>query len=400
MWLSRILIAGFMVYGLGLGAAKAACDPASESLALSDGAGLLCWHRNGDRVVFRMEYDGRRWLALGLGKAMAGADVAIAGPGLAPADYHLTGREAQDVRRDAIDDLIEPAFTAEGGRSVLTFMRPLQPGDASDAVIDPQAEIALIWAVGPQLEPGEAAALEFHEEHGLLRIHLAGGGTAGSDFPWLALHGWLMVLGWGLLLPAGIVVSRFFKVTPGQDFPRELANRFWWNWHRLLQYSGVAVVVIAAGLPLTQPGWQWSGSLHGSLGALVIALAVFQVINAQLRGTRGGPEDEFGRPNPPEAIAGDHYEMTVRRRVFEAVHIVTGYLALLGAGFAVALGLWLLGWPTGLTVCAGLCLLLFVALFVALQSRGAPVGSYNAIWGYDSIHPGNRHFAAPAERDG
>lgn len=36
----------------------------------------------------------------------------------------------------------------------------------------------------------------------------------------MAGHGALMLTAWGLLMPAGGVVARYFKVMPGQDFPR------------------------------------------------------------------------------------------------------------------------------------------------------------------------------------
>src|SRR6516225_9070995 len=42
----------------------------------------------------------------------------------------------------------------------------------------------------------------------------------------LAWHGRLMVLATGLLTPPLIIVARFFKVTPQQDWPRQLDNPF------------------------------------------------------------------------------------------------------------------------------------------------------------------------------
>jgi hypothetical protein len=48
----------------------------------------------------------------------------------------------------------------------------------------------------------------------------------------VAWHGRLMVLAMGLLTPPLIIVARFFKVTPGQDWPRQLDNPFWFIAHR------------------------------------------------------------------------------------------------------------------------------------------------------------------------
>jgi hypothetical protein len=42
----------------------------------------------------------------------------------------------------------------------------------------------------------------------------------------IAWHGRLMVLGMGILTPPIIIVARFFKVTPRQNWPRELDNPF------------------------------------------------------------------------------------------------------------------------------------------------------------------------------
>lgn len=43
-----------------------------------------------------------------------------------------------------------------------------------------------------------------------------------------------MVVAWGVLLPLGILIARFFKVTPRQRWPAELDNKFWWYSHLTL----------------------------------------------------------------------------------------------------------------------------------------------------------------------
>ncbi len=40
-----------------------------------------------------------------------------------------------------------------------------------------------------------------------------------------AFHGRLMVLARGILVPVGILLSRFYKVTPGQDWPHRCSPR-------------------------------------------------------------------------------------------------------------------------------------------------------------------------------
>ena len=69
----------------------------------------------------------------------------------------------------------------------------------------------------------------------------------------VAWHGRLMVLAWGLLFPLGIFAARFFKVTPGQDWPARLDNKAWWHGHRGLQYAGGLAMLAALALVLASP---------------------------------------------------------------------------------------------------------------------------------------------------
>jgi hypothetical protein len=50
------------------------------------------------------------------------------------------------------------------------------------------------------------------------------GATDHAIAPWAAWHGRLMVLSWSFLLPVGMLAARYFKVTPGQDWPHVLDN--------------------------------------------------------------------------------------------------------------------------------------------------------------------------------
>lgn len=64
-------------------------------------------------------------------------------------------------------------------------------------------------------------------------------------------HARLMVLAWGIFLPLGGLVARYFKVTPRQDWPRVLDNKFWWQAHPWFQYTGVlAMASLIATAPL------------------------------------------------------------------------------------------------------------------------------------------------------
>jgi hypothetical protein len=79
--------------------------------------------------------------------------------------------------------------------------------------------------------------------------------------PAFLIHAILMMAAWLVLLPAGALVARFCKVTPGQNWPQSLDNLLWWRLHRLLQYAGVACALIGVGVA------------YWAMGQLPLALA-------------------------------------------------------------------------------------------------------------------------------
>jgi hypothetical protein len=198
----------------------------------------------------------------------------------------------------------------------------------------------------------------------------------------LAWHGRLMTLGWGVLIPLGVLVARYLKVTPRQDWPRELDNKLWWRSHLTLQYAGAACM-IAGFLLVFLPG---AGSpaawLHRSLGYAVLAFGALQFVAGWLRGSKGGPTDSTMR--------GDHYDMTARRVVFEHLHRSVGYLAVALGALTIMTGLWTANAPRWMAVVLPAWWAALVALAIALERRHMHVSSYHAIWGPDPAHPGNR----------
>ena len=138
----------------------------------------------------------------------------------------------------------------------------------------------------------------------------------------LAWHGRLMVLAMGLLTPPLIIVARFFKITPRQDWPRQLDNPFWFITHRRWGHIVGAIVAIAMAFVLVERGWESPlHNVHTAAGWLVVLLVLVQLIGSWLRGTHGGPVDPFTRkPRPAALWPGDHFSMTRRRIIFEYVH--------------------------------------------------------------------------------
>ena len=185
------------------------------------------------------------------------------------------------------------------------------------------------------------------------------------------------------------VVARYYKVMPGQDFPRVVENLTWWRWHRGLQCTGVAVSTCAPAIILSETGGRFD-TLHGRCGLAVMTLGWVQVGSAFLRGTKGGPTDGSAAPQDPSTWRGDHYDMTRRRRAFEAWHKPAGWAGTVLAGVTILLGLQLIGTPAWLlfvVAClqAGACLALVDG---AVRSRW--IDTYASLWGYDPRHPGHR----------
>jgi hypothetical protein len=128
-----------------------------------------------------------------------------------------------------------------------------------------------------------------------------------------------------------------------------------------------------------------SGS-HALFGWSLVILMLGQFLGGWLRGSKGGPTE----PTPDGSLHGDHYNMTQRRVVFEWCHKLGGYLALCIAAGAIISGLWLANAPVWMWLCLGLWWLGILGFASVLQRKGRAVDTYQAIWGPEQKHPGNR----------
>ncbi|WP_235505714.1 cytochrome B [Variovorax sp. Root411] len=201
--------------------------------------------------------------------------------------------------------------------------------------------------------------------------------------PWASWHARLMVLGWGLLLPLGALAARFCKVMPSQGWPLRLDNPFWWHAHRVLQWSGVLAMTV--GVVLAWRGAQGATELariHAVAGWALCLAGWAQVAGALLRGSKGGPTDR--------QLRGDHYDMTRWRLFFERAHKGIGWLAVIAAIGVIALGFVVADAPRWMPLALGAWWLALAGAFAALQRRGRCIDTYQAIWGPDPMHPGNR----------
>ncbi|MGR3515046.1 MAG: cytochrome b561 domain-containing protein [Paracoccaceae bacterium] len=195
----------------------------------------------------------------------------------------------------------------------------------------------------------------------------------------ISWHGRAMVIGWGVLAPLAIIITRFFKITPQQNWPQELDSKFWWRTHWMGQTTVVILSLIGIALVLP-PAWG-EMSTHHILGYGVLAGMVLQVALGLTRGSKGGPTDR--------SLRGHHYDMTPWRCMFEALHKTIGYITLALAAVTILFGLWHANAPVWMWGMLALWWPLLAMVFVSLQKRGLAVDTYQAIWGDDPAHPGN-----------
>ena len=211
-------------------------------------------------------------------------------------------------------------------------------------------------------------------------------------------HARLMVVAWGVLIPTGIVVARYFKVTRRQNWPAQLDNQFWWVSHLLLQIGGcllslVALVYVFGGSGGYRSGTDPSGTLaavHGVLGWSIALLALSQLVGGALRGTRGHHQVVMDAELRALIGSGDHYDMTLRRCVFEYAHKLAGYAALVLSAANILLGLTITDAPRWMWIVIVGFWALLGALAVVLQRQGRCVDTYQAIYGPEPALPGNR----------
>lgn len=207
----------------------------------------------------------------------------------------------------------------------------------------------------------------------------------------LSWHARSMVIAWGIIVPACIFVARYLKIMPWQNWPLELDNKIWWrtHWFGMLMAYVLTLVglyfVVALHISYETASEYWSWS-HAILGYFVILLATLQVLSGLFRGSKGGPTS----PKADGSFAGDHYDMTPLRIVFEIVHRSIGYLTLLLGVLAILSGLWEVNAPRWMWIALLFYWLALGLLATYMQFTGRAFDTYQAIWGADPDLAGNR----------
>ena len=219
-------------------------------------------------------------------------------------------------------------------------------------------------------------------------------------------HAWLMFTCWFVLVPFGVFSIRFFKTTPKPwGLPRGVSKFdplfIWWGMHIWTLYIAITLSLGGMALALYVSGG-FSGSFHAWFGGLTIFFGSMQILVAWQRGTHGGHNHLSSDPDDPSTWRGDHYDMTPRRRWFEAYHKTGGYLALFLATGAVASGLKQFWMPVTAVAFLAIILGAFAAA-VILEGLGHRHDTYQAVFGSHPDHPGNRatdESSSPHEKAG
>ncbi|TPK62413.1 hypothetical protein FJ930_26875 [Mesorhizobium sp. B2-4-15] len=205
-------------------------------------------------------------------------------------------------------------------------------------------------------------------------------------------HAWLMFTIWIVLVPASLLLTRFGKPAPSltgiaQGSPKLGRKLFWFTIHRV-GLSVLVLVSVIGGLIAVVASSGVSGTLHALFGMATVSLGVIQIVSAWLRGSHGVRDAARSVAEKP-VQHGDHYDMTARRRWFEAYHKTVGWLTVASALGAVATGLSQY-WMPEIGIALAVLALLFPCLAVVLEATGFRHDTYLSNFGTGAHHPYNR----------
>ena len=206
-------------------------------------------------------------------------------------------------------------------------------------------------------------------------------------------HAILMVAVWFVLVPICILVIRFGKPRPtetGLHRKVSIRNIEWW-WFSVHKYGLIVAVTFAlagAILAVTVSGG-FSGSLHSIFGIGTVVLGCLQIMGGWLRGKHGGKNYYSAKPDDPATWFGDHYNMTTRRRIFEAYHKTAGYFVFFFASGAVTTGVMQYPIPWLPEFIIAMVLVAF-GIAIVLEYKGYRYDGYRAAHGYTMDAPFNK----------
>lgn len=206
-------------------------------------------------------------------------------------------------------------------------------------------------------------------------------------------HAILMFGIWFVLVPVCIISLRFFKPVPTlygieKETSKMVPKWRWFTIHIVGLYLAIFLALGGMGVALIVSGG-FSGTMHAMLGLGTIFLGCLQIVSSLLRGTHGGKYGIEADPNDPSTWRGDHFDMTPRRRKFEAYHKTAGFFTFFMAVGAAISGLTHF-WMPGIAIGLGIVFVFVLTLSIVLEYRGYRKDTYRAVFGNHPDHPHNK----------
>ncbi|TYJ39232.1 hypothetical protein E1A91_A04G052900v1 [Gossypium mustelinum] len=222
--------------------------------------------------------------------------------------YWIDGKDASNVHLTN-ENLTHVRCKSENGIITFEFTRPFNPSCSSHDkkkecknILDPTTPLRVVWAMGAKWSEhlSERNMHSVTSQRPVRVMLLRGSSEAEQDLrPVLAVHGFMMFLAWGILLPGGILAARYLKHVKGDG---------WYQIHVYLQYSGLAIILLAVLFAVAELHGFFVSSLHVKFGIAAIFCACVQPVNAYLR------------PKKP-----DHgVEASSNRIIWEYFHVIVG----------------------------------------------------------------------------
>lgn len=292
-------------------------DMYNNSVILDDQQVTLFWTLADGSISIAVRGEKKSgFLAIGFGRGMMNSYAYVGwidniGKGRVNT-YWIDGKDASSVH-PTNENLTYVRCRSENGIITFEFTRPLKPScSKSDRpecknIIDPTTPLKVIWAMGATWTDKHLSDQNMHfatSSRPIRVLLMRGSAEAEQDLqPVLAVHGFMMFLAWGILLPGGILAARYLKHVKGDG---------WYRIHVYLQYSGLAIVLLALLFAVAELRGFFFGSLHVKFGTTAIFLVCMQPVNAFLR-----PK----RPNNGE-------EVSSKRLLWEYLHVIGGRCAI------------------------------------------------------------------------
>ncbi|XP_041016883.1 cytochrome b561, DM13 and DOMON domain-containing protein At5g54830 [Juglans microcarpa x Juglans regia] len=294
-------------------------DMYNNSVILDDQQVTFFWTLSGDSISIAARGEKKSgYLAIGFGSGMINSYAYVGWVderGVGRVDtYWIDGKDALSVHPTR-ENLTYVRCKSENGMITLEFTRPLRPscnrGESGrqecNNIIDRTTPLKVIWAMGARWTNEHLSERNMHSAKSsrLVRVLLMhGSAEAEEDLrPVLAVHGFMMFLAWGILLPGGILAARYLKHIKGDG---------WYQIHVYLQYSGLAIVLLALLFAVAELRGFYVTSLHVKFGITAIILACLQPVNAFMR--------------PKKLSNGE--EVSSKRVLWEYVHVIVGRSAI------------------------------------------------------------------------